>query len=136
MRRNSTFPRLGRVAAALAMGLTFSVAGLSGARAASPAADGVQHFFNCFDLMLTDSAAHAQQCGPNPYVPLDHLQLAPTMGGGPDCTITTNSGILDFRTGGLRIASLGDGREYLPALGGSGFMLAGQISNPCAPQPT
>ena len=136
MKRDSILPRLGRVAAALAVALTMSAAGLSGARAAGPVSDGVQHFFDCFDLMLTDSAEHAQQCGPNPYVPLDHPQLAPTMGGGPDCTITNYSGMLDFPIGGLRVASLGDGSEYLPALAGSGLMLAGQISNPCAPQPT
>ena len=54
---------------ALVVGLTFSFAAAAPSQAALPDGQtGPQHFAQCFWLMLTDSAAHAAECGPSQVV--------------------------------------------------------------------
>ena len=114
MKGYSYSTRSARLAMAFAMGLAMGASGISGALAAPPPSqDGVQHFMTCLGLMMTNGPQHAVQCGPNPYVPTE--QLAPTMGGGPNCT-THPVALIDAPFVGLEVASLGDGSEYLPQL--------------------
>ncbi|MDR3476158.1 MAG: hypothetical protein P4M09_31320 [Devosia sp.] len=122
--------RPGRFVAALAMGLAMGLSGFSSVEAASgDGGDQVQHFFSCFDLMVTNGAQHAQECGPNSYVPADHPQLAPAGGGGVVCSPV---GMVRLPLGAVpKIASLGDGAGYaLPPIEPS-LLLA--YPNPCAP---
>ena len=125
----STSTRTARLGVALALGLSMAVSGYSPARAGtSSAADGVQHFVTCLDLLLTNGQQHAQECGPS-LVPSND-PLVPTSGGGPDCSFTP--AMLHVLPGTLRTASLGDGSEFLgpqPSIG-SPMLLAKPI-DPC-----
>lgn len=126
--------RPGRFGLAVVLGVAMAASGFSGALADSaPSQDGVQHFLTCLDLMMTNGQQHAEQCGPNPYVPSDHPQLAPTMGGGPDCTIRPIT-MLEVPARGLQIASLGDGSEFLPHQQNQWTLMALPALDPCRPR--
>ncbi|MDR3476157.1 MAG: hypothetical protein P4M09_31315 [Devosia sp.] len=119
-----------RWVAAFAMGIAMGVSGVSGAQAESAAGgDHVQHFFDCFGLMVTNGTQHAQECGPNPYVPSDHLQLAPAGGGGVVCDYVT---MIDLPLATRpQLASLGDGLDYLPLVQHPAAVLVGMRRPRC-----
>ena len=60
--------RLARLAAAALFGILLSAMAVMPGDAA-PAPGGLQHFFDCFGLLIHDGMAHAHYCAPSSYVP-------------------------------------------------------------------
>jgi hypothetical protein len=109
--------RTSRLAGALAVGIAMTCSSMSEAQAAPGATNGVDHFMTCLGLIFSNGAQHAQECGPNPYVPSG--QLAPTTGGGPSGGGTSCApppvGSIRPLFPAIEIASLDGGNSYVPA---------------------
>ena len=108
-----TLLRLARFAAGSCLGILLCIWGMSGAEAGSvtPAnVNGVQHFFDCFGVMIHDGAEHAQYCAPGSNAP-SNSSLGSFSGGTVISTCPTEGSIASPKFKAYDVAVLGNGWE-------------------------
>ena len=86
--------RLPRLAAGISLGLLMAASGYSAAAAGEvtpSSVNGVQHFFDCFGVLLHDGQAHQQYCSPGNAAGPGNSSLGSFSGGAVTCSEITGS---------------------------------------------
>jgi hypothetical protein len=101
--------RLPRLAAGVSLGLLMAASGYSAAAAGEvtpSSVNGVQHFFDCFGVLLHDGQAHQQYCSPGNAAGPGNSSLGSFSGGAePACSIGPFV-MLERSFSGVDVASL------------------------------
>ena len=119
MTKASCGARLPRLAAGVSFALLMAASGYSAAAAGEvtpSSVNGVQHFFDCFGVLLHDGQAHQQYCSPGNAAGPGNSSLGSFSGGAVTCSEITGSLTAPaFRP--FDVASIGDDLfDAIPAL--------------------